>query len=183
MHVVLVATAETDQLSPDPLTAPLTERGREQAARAAQQLDGTATDLLCVASDLASAHMADVLSPALRPTKQWDLPDLEPLNRDDLALDPNGSPLPSRWSPQQLRFGRERLWVRVTSTWARIEIYARAQGYKRVVIVADSAVLTMLTLIWRGESWHQMANLPGISAGEIRHIEVDGPASKERLGA
>lgn len=175
MQVLLIATGETEPLSPDPLTAPLSAEGRRQTTRAAEMVDGANVDLLCAASDTASAQTADILAQALQPTERWDLGDLEALNRDDLALEPTASPLPSRWSPEQVRFGHERLWVRVTPTWARIEIYAEAQGYTNIAIVADPLVISMLLLSWEDKDWRDLPdNTVGIAAGAALRAEFSG---------
>jgi len=179
--VLLIATGETEPLAPDPLTASLSAQGQRQAARAAEAITGQEVDLLCAASDTASAQTADLLAQALSPAERWDLPDLEPLNRDDLALDPSGSPLPARWSPEQVRFGRERLWVRVTPTWARIEIYARAQGHTSVAIVADPLVLSMLLLSWRDSDWRELEDTADISAGAVLQVQLGTHLSIKRL--
>jgi len=171
---ILVARGETDPLSADPLTSSLTATGRQQAHRAAQALGDLHLDLLCAASDIASAEAADILADAVPPQERWDLADLEALNRDDLALEPTGSPLPERWSADQRQFGLERLWVRVTPAWTRIAIYAEAQGLAHVMVVADPLVLTLLLQSWQGRDWRALGEGVAVSPGDLLRVVLDG---------
>jgi broad specificity phosphatase PhoE len=171
---ILVARGETDPLSADPLTSSLTAAGRQQANRAAQALGDLQIDLLCAASDIASAEAADILADAVPPQERWDLADLEALNRDDLALEPTGSPMPARWSPDQWRFGLERLWVRVTPAWTRIAIYAEAQGLAHVMVVADPLVLTLLLQSWQGRDWRALGEGVAVAPGEALRVALGG---------
>jgi len=174
MVAILVARGETDPLSADPLTSSLTVAGRAQANRAAQALAGLPIDLLCAASDIASAEAADILAAATQPKERWDLADLETLNRDDLALEPTGSPMPARWSPDQWRFGLERLWVRITPAWTRIAIYTETQGLTRVLVVADPLVLTLLLQSWQGRDWRALDEGGAVSPGDLLRVVLDG---------
>jgi len=174
MVAILVARGETDPLSADPLTSSLTATGRLQADHAAQALGGLPIDLLCAASDIASAEVADTLAAAVQPKERWDLADLEALNRDDLALEPTGSPMPTRWSPDQWRFGLERLWVRVTPAWTRIAIYAETQRLANVLVVADPLVLSLLLQSWQGCDWRGLDANSTLPDGTVLRAELDG---------
>lgn len=176
MHVLLIARGEVDPLAPDPLTAPLSKEGRRRVSHVAGALNGREIDLLCAAGDTASAETADILAATLRPAERWDLADLEALNRDDLALEPTALPRPERWSPEQMQFGLERLWVRVTPVWARIAIYAEAQGYGQVAVVADPLVQNMLLRSWQGRDWRALEKDVGVSTGEVLRVILDGDA-------
>jgi len=171
MHVLLIATGETDPLDGDPLVAHLTPQGQEQAAQAREAVGDGRVDLLVVGSDVGSAEMAAVATARLHTGERWDVGDLEPMNRHDLGLAAAASPMPSRWTPEQRRLGRERLWVRVTPVWARIEVYAQAKAYDRaangVAIVADRLVASMLLLAWNGKDWRDLEDGGPVNPGDV----------------
>jgi broad specificity phosphatase PhoE len=78
---------------------------------------------------------------------------------DDLMGEPTGSPLVSRWTPEHLRMGRERTWIRTTAALSRVMLYAAAHDRERVAIVAGDTVLSMLLLNWMELDWRALERL------------------------
>ncbi|MGC9360501.1 MAG: hypothetical protein ACP5G7_09040 [Anaerolineae bacterium] len=181
MHVLFIATGETDPLDGDPLVAHLTPLGQDQATQAREAVKDSAVDLLCVGSDTGSAEMAAIATAHLDPKERWDVGDLEPMNRHDLGLAAAVSPVPSHWTPEERRLGSERLWVRVTPVWARFEVYAQANAYDSVAIVADPLVASMLLLAWTGRDWRALEDRNPLEPGTVLSVTLGPPVTVDRL--
>jgi broad specificity phosphatase PhoE len=166
----------------DPTAQRLSTEGLAQAERVAGLCAEWGIQLLCASTMRRTQEMADAIHARLPDALRWDLQELEDLNPDDLVGEPPPSALVSTWAEKQVRSARERAWVRVMASWARMEVYARARGLERVAIVAHTSTLGLLLLNWLGLDWRAMERLSlafdggatcrvTLSAGDQVHID------------
>jgi hypothetical protein len=107
------------------------------------------------------------------------------MNRHDVGLAAPLTPMASHWTPEERRLGRERLWIRVTPVWARIEIYAQAKGYDGaaggVAIVADPLVASVLLLAWKGKDWRELEVGGPLDPGAVLSVTLGSSVAVEQL--
>jgi broad specificity phosphatase PhoE len=187
MYVYLIRHAETDSLhTPDPYTVPLTESGREQAEAVAGRCAAWGIDFMVTSVMRSAQETADAIMARLPQVERWDLEDLEEMTIDDLLGLPTGSPLVSRWTPEQLQLGRERTWIRTMAVLSRVMLYAEANNLDRVAIVAGDTVLSLLLLNWMELDWRALdrlsfrfdpasSSLVELSAGHPEIIWINRP--------
>lgn len=154
MQVYLIRHAEVDYSRvTDPAAVRLTPRGEEQARRMAELFADWDIQFLCASTMIRAEMTADAVTDRLPDLLRWDLEELEEMSAADLEGQPAAGPLISTWSPDLLRFGLERTWVRVMAAWARIRIYAETYGFERVAIIAHGHVIKLMLLNWLGYDW------------------------------
>lgn len=154
MEIYLIRHAEVDYAGvADPSAVRLTPHGEEQARRVAEQVATWDIQLLCASTMIRAEMTADAISDRLPDLLRWDLEELEELSVADLEGQPTAGPLTSTWTPELLRFGLERTWVRVMAAWTRIGIYAETYGIDRVAIVSHGYVIKLMLLNWLGYDW------------------------------
>jgi broad specificity phosphatase PhoE len=160
MHVYLIRHASADRAAtPDPYNVPLGEAGQAQAEAAAEQCAAWGIDFVVTSLMRSAQETADAITARLPQVERWDLEELEEMTVDDLMGEPTGSPLVSRWTPEHLRMGRERTWIRVTAALSRVMLYATANDRERVAIVAGDTVVSMLLLNWMELDWRALERL------------------------
>lgn len=154
MEIYLIRHAEVDYAGvADPSAVRLTPNGEEQARRVAEQCAAWDIQFLCASTMIRAEMTADAVSARLPDLLRWDLEELEEMSVADLEGQPMAGPLVSTWTPELLRFGLERTWVRVMAAWARIHIYAETYGIERVAIIGHGYVIKLMLLNWLGYDW------------------------------
>lgn len=177
MEVYLIRHAEVDYAGvADPSTVRLTPRGEEQARRVAEQMAEWDIQFLCASTMIRAEMTADAVSERLPDLLRWDLEELEELSLSDMEGQPMATPRPSTWTPELIRFGLERVWVRVMAAWARIQIYAQTYGIERVAIISHGYVIKLLLLNWLGYDWraHDRFRFPVDFASSSKITLIDG---------
>ncbi|NLV75141.1 MAG: histidine phosphatase family protein [Chloroflexi bacterium] len=153
MEYYLLCHGEANEAAAlDPYAASLTERGRRQAKALANLCQYRGVQFICASTAVRAEQTADAVEAAVQ-VLRWDLKELELLTIDDMEGQVVFSSHPARWSPEQFRYGMERLWVRLVGALARIEIYAATYGIQRVALVSHPDVINLCLLSWLGLDW------------------------------
>ena len=163
----------------DPYALALTEAGREESRRLAENCRRWGVQFLCASTLLRAQQTADIIAESLPGVLRWDLQELEEMSIDDLVGEFITSHLISQWPPDQVRLGCERLWGRVTAALARMEIYAHTVRLERVAIVAHRRVINLLLLNWLGLDWRSLDTLYfSIAPGASCKVVLDGNVTR-----
>ena len=177
MEVYLIRHAEVDYSRvADPAAARLTPQGVEQARRVAEQMAAWDVQLLCASTMIRAEMTADAVTDRLPDLIRWDLEELEEVGIADLEGQPTAAPRASAWTPELLRYGLERTWIRVMAAWARIRIYTETYGIERVAIISHGYVIKLMLLNWLGYDWstHDRFRFPVDFASSTRVTLIDG---------